>query len=76
MFAEYWLGRGRKPWRWHFKSRNGKLFDNSQGFPSEAHAFRSIKQCVVGMRKAWPGTPTYFTRDPSRDGKRTVVRWS
>jgi uncharacterized protein YegP (UPF0339 family) len=74
MCAEVW--EGKRGFYWHFKGHNGKVTADSEAFPTKGNALRAAKSVVRGVVNLWPGKPVYFTVTPSRDGKKTVLRWS
>ncbi len=81
MQIEIWKGRGKQPWRWHIRAKNGKVVADAEGFPTRNHArrasiahVRAIIKCATkafAVFEIWyPGTIA------SVKGNVMVIRWS
>lgn len=63
-------------WYWEFVTRGRVSAPAATPFLSEANALRSAKSVVRGVLDLFPGQPVHFVASRSKDGKRTVLRWS
>ncbi len=47
---EVFRGKGKHPWRWRLRSKNGQIMAHSEGYTRKASAFRAVHQLTRTIR--------------------------